>query len=134
VDLYDKMLRETDFAKQRALMREFEKYVVDTEAHEIFVLWWYRIIPTSPMSRVGRSARAISSTRTWRQSGSTNNNRVVNWMLYWEEFRWRRDQRHWRASLGALLIGAPFVAPAQETPKNGGVSGLRDPGGRAAQL
>jgi peptide/nickel transport system substrate-binding protein len=27
------------------LMREFEKYVVDTEAHEIFVLWWYRIIP-----------------------------------------------------------------------------------------
>src|SRR5580704_4468447 len=24
-------------------------------------------------------------------------------------------------SLGALLIGAPFVAPAQETPKNGGV-------------
>jgi peptide/nickel transport system substrate-binding protein len=45
VDLYNKMLRETDFAKQRALMREFEKYVVDTEAHEIFGLWWYRIIP-----------------------------------------------------------------------------------------
>jgi len=39
------MLRETDFAKQRALMREFEKYVIDTEAHEIFVLWWNRIIP-----------------------------------------------------------------------------------------
>src|SRR5438270_1911184 len=45
VDLYKKMLRETDFGKQRTLMREFEKYVVDTEAHEIFVLWWYRIIP-----------------------------------------------------------------------------------------
>ena len=45
VDLYNKMLRETDFAKQRALMRQFEKYVVDTEAHEIFVLWWNRIIP-----------------------------------------------------------------------------------------
>src|SRR5438128_938025 len=45
VDLYHRMLRETDFAKQRALMREFEKYVVDTKAHEIFVLWWYRIIP-----------------------------------------------------------------------------------------
>jgi peptide/nickel transport system substrate-binding protein len=45
VDLYNKMLRETDFTKQRALMREFEKYVVDTEAHEIFVLWWYRIVP-----------------------------------------------------------------------------------------
>jgi peptide/nickel transport system substrate-binding protein len=25
------------------------------------------------------------------------------------------------ASLGVLLIGAPFAAPAQETPKNGGV-------------
>ena len=45
VALYDKMLRETDPTKQRALMRDFEKYVVDTEAHEMFVLWWYRIIP-----------------------------------------------------------------------------------------
>ena len=45
VDLYNKMLRETDFAKQRALMREFEKYVVDDQAHEIWVVWWYRIIP-----------------------------------------------------------------------------------------
>jgi peptide/nickel transport system substrate-binding protein len=45
LDLYGKMLRETDFAKQRALMRDFEKYVVDTEAHEIWVVWWYRIIP-----------------------------------------------------------------------------------------
>jgi peptide/nickel transport system substrate-binding protein len=45
VALYDKMLRETDFAKQRALMREFEKYVLDTQAHEIFLLWRYRIVP-----------------------------------------------------------------------------------------
>jgi peptide/nickel transport system substrate-binding protein len=45
VALYNKMLRETDFAKQRALMREFEKYVVDEQAHEIWVLWWNRIIP-----------------------------------------------------------------------------------------
>ena len=29
VDLYNKMLRETDFTKQRALMRQFEKYVID---------------------------------------------------------------------------------------------------------
>jgi peptide/nickel transport system substrate-binding protein len=26
-------------------MREFEKYVLDTQAHEIWVLWWYRIVP-----------------------------------------------------------------------------------------
>jgi peptide/nickel transport system substrate-binding protein len=45
VDLYNKMLRETDFDKQRALMRQFEKYVIDDQAHEIWVLWWYRIIP-----------------------------------------------------------------------------------------
>ena len=32
-------------AKQRELMRAFEKRVLDTEAHEIFLLWRYRIVP-----------------------------------------------------------------------------------------
>jgi peptide/nickel transport system substrate-binding protein len=45
VELYNRMLRETDFAKQRAIMREFEKHVIDTQAHEIWVSWWYRIVP-----------------------------------------------------------------------------------------
>jgi peptide/nickel transport system substrate-binding protein len=45
VDIYNRMLREPDLAKQRALMREFEKRVLDTEAHEIFLLWRYRIVP-----------------------------------------------------------------------------------------
>jgi peptide/nickel transport system substrate-binding protein len=45
VDLYDKMLREADPAKQRRLMRDFEKYVLDTETHDIFLLWWYRTVP-----------------------------------------------------------------------------------------
>jgi peptide/nickel transport system substrate-binding protein len=45
IALYDKMLGETDFTKQRALMREFEKYVLDTQSHEIFLLWWYRSVP-----------------------------------------------------------------------------------------
>ena len=35
IDLYQQLLHETDFAKQRALMREFEKYVLDTEAHDV---------------------------------------------------------------------------------------------------
>jgi hypothetical protein len=39
------MLRETDPTKQRALMREFEKYVLDDQAHAVFLLWWYRIVP-----------------------------------------------------------------------------------------
>jgi peptide/nickel transport system substrate-binding protein len=43
--LYDEMLHETDFPKQRALMRQFEKHVLDDEAHEIFLLWWYRMVP-----------------------------------------------------------------------------------------
>jgi peptide/nickel transport system substrate-binding protein len=45
IDIYNRMLRETDLAKQRVLMREFEKRVLDTEAHEIFLLWRYRIVP-----------------------------------------------------------------------------------------
>ncbi len=45
IDIYDRMLRETDFAQQRDLMRQFEKRVLDTEAHESFLLWRYRIVP-----------------------------------------------------------------------------------------
>ena len=45
IDLYQKMLHGPDPATQRALMREFEKHVVDGEAHEFPMLWWYRIIP-----------------------------------------------------------------------------------------
>src|SRR6185437_9255505 len=42
--IYDKMLHETDPAKQRVLMRAYEKQIVDTEAHEFPMLWWERII------------------------------------------------------------------------------------------
>ncbi len=45
IELYDRMLRATGFAQQRDLMRQFEKLVLDTEAHEIFLLWRYRIVP-----------------------------------------------------------------------------------------
>jgi peptide/nickel transport system substrate-binding protein len=45
VELYDKMLRETDPAVQRVLMRQFEKLVLDDQAHMIWVLWWHRIVP-----------------------------------------------------------------------------------------
>jgi peptide/nickel transport system substrate-binding protein len=45
VDIYDRMLREPDFPRQRDLMRQFEKRVLDTEAHEMFLLWRYRIVP-----------------------------------------------------------------------------------------
>jgi peptide/nickel transport system substrate-binding protein len=45
IDIYDRMLRETDFARQRDLMRQFERLVLDTETHEMFLLWRYRIVP-----------------------------------------------------------------------------------------
>ena len=43
IDLYQAMLRETDPAKQRSLMRQYETRVLDTEAHEIMTPWWERI-------------------------------------------------------------------------------------------
>jgi len=43
-DIYHKMLLETDPAKQRVLMRAFEKQTVDVEAHEFPMLWWNRIM------------------------------------------------------------------------------------------
>jgi len=45
IELYQAMLHQTDPAKQRSLMREFEKHVIDAQAHEFPMLWWYRIIP-----------------------------------------------------------------------------------------
>ena len=45
VDLYQKMLHETDPAQQRLLLRAFEKHVLDDQAHESFVLWQHRIVP-----------------------------------------------------------------------------------------
>src|SRR2546421_178452 len=45
IALYEKMLHETDPARQRELMRRFETYVLDEQAHEIWALWWHRIVP-----------------------------------------------------------------------------------------
>ena len=39
------MLRETDQAKARVLMREYEKQVIDIGAHQLPTLWFYRIVP-----------------------------------------------------------------------------------------
>ena len=45
VKLYDEMLHETDPAAQRVKMRRFETYVLDDQVHEIWALWWHRIVP-----------------------------------------------------------------------------------------
>jgi ABC-type transport system substrate-binding protein len=45
IEIYERMLSETDFDKQRALMRQYETRIIDTKAHEFPMLWWYRMIP-----------------------------------------------------------------------------------------
>jgi peptide/nickel transport system substrate-binding protein len=45
IDLYDAVLHETDPAKQRVRMREYETYVLDTQAHMFMMPWWERIVP-----------------------------------------------------------------------------------------
>ncbi|HEX3863369.1 MAG TPA: ABC transporter substrate-binding protein [Stellaceae bacterium] len=45
LDIYNRMLHEPDPAKQHALMFEFEKHNLDTEAHQPYVVWWYRTVP-----------------------------------------------------------------------------------------
>src|ERR1700722_7611314 len=44
-DIYDRMLRESDSTKRRALMRQYETRIVDTEAREFPMLWGYRMVP-----------------------------------------------------------------------------------------
>jgi peptide/nickel transport system substrate-binding protein len=45
IDLYQQMLHEPDPVALRARMREYETYVLDTQAHMIVTPWWERIVP-----------------------------------------------------------------------------------------
>jgi peptide/nickel transport system substrate-binding protein len=45
VSTYVRMLRESGPEKQRALMRKFEKDLLDTGAHAMWAVWWHRIVP-----------------------------------------------------------------------------------------
>ena len=45
IDLYQALLHETDPARQRIRMREYETYVLDTQAHMYMMPWWERIVP-----------------------------------------------------------------------------------------
>ena len=45
VALYKRMLGELDKSKQKQQLLEFNKYVLDEQAHGIFLLWWQRIVP-----------------------------------------------------------------------------------------
>lgn len=45
VELYQKVLHETDPQKQHAAMYDFVKEVMDEQVHTAFLLWWYRREP-----------------------------------------------------------------------------------------
>jgi peptide/nickel transport system substrate-binding protein len=45
IDLYQALLHETDPVQQRLRMREYETYVLDTQAHMYMMPWWERIVP-----------------------------------------------------------------------------------------
>src|SRR5204862_8365913 len=44
-ELFEQALHETDPATQKQVMFQFAKHVMDTEAHKLMLLWWYRIVP-----------------------------------------------------------------------------------------
>jgi peptide/nickel transport system substrate-binding protein len=44
VEIYNRMLKETDLKKARVLMREFETRI-NQQAHQLMVTYWYRIVP-----------------------------------------------------------------------------------------
>ena len=44
-DLHAKLLRTGDVDEQRKIVRELEKQALETEAHMITTLWWYKINP-----------------------------------------------------------------------------------------
>ena len=72
IEMYDRQLRELDKAKQHADLLEFNKYVLDEQAHAIYLLGGSGTCRTAPMSKVGRSAPVITSIRILGRSGSTN--------------------------------------------------------------
>jgi peptide/nickel transport system substrate-binding protein len=42
-EMYDKLLRLGSAEEQRAVIRDFEKQALETQAHMITTLWWYKI-------------------------------------------------------------------------------------------
>jgi len=45
IEMYNRQLRELDSTKQQADLLEFTKYVLDDQAHAIYLLWWQRVVP-----------------------------------------------------------------------------------------
>jgi peptide/nickel transport system substrate-binding protein len=44
IEIYNRMLKETDLTKVRPLMRQFDTHI-NQQAHQLLVTWWHRIVP-----------------------------------------------------------------------------------------
>ena len=44
IDIYNRMLKETDTTKARELMRQFDTRI-NQQAHQLAVTYWYRVVP-----------------------------------------------------------------------------------------
>ena len=62
LDTYEKMLHQTDLAKQRALMLQYNERVLDEEAHYIHSFWWNRL---GKLCKSQRPVIMIEYVRGW---------------------------------------------------------------------
>ncbi len=75
IDIYEKMLHETDPARQRALMRQFEKYVLGRPSAYDLVLWWHRIVPYRSYVKGWKISPRHFINQDLARSGSINDGR-----------------------------------------------------------
>ena len=126
IELYNKMLRETDFTEAARADARSSRSMSSTPRRTRS--GWCGGIGSSrtgPTSRAGRSARAISSTRIWRQSGSTNRKREKNVGI--KTAASGRDPRRGGDRHGLAASGRGDAKTRRH-------SDLYDPGRRAAEL
>ena len=75
-DLYDKQARATSPEERKKLIRQFEKRLLDEEAHYILTLQWHRIIPHSAKVK-GWQITPSHHRNNRRLCGSTEEQRTV---------------------------------------------------------
>ena len=78
-EIYDKMLHETDVAKQRALAYRFDKRVLGEEVHYIQSYWWNRLVPLRSYvhgrkfgSKTTYANQDLSNDLAWRRRNATS--------------------------------------------------------------
>jgi ABC-type transport system substrate-binding protein len=81
IDIYNRMLRETDFTKVRALMRQYDTRI-NQQAHQLLVNWWHRIVPMRSYVNGWKISPSHYLNQDWRISGSTSDVGVATVQFY----------------------------------------------------